>query len=100
MISRTTANECFVYIILPGETEFVTAGKFELTTNRQGNPTGKFVYGRTYLEPDDAKNSIDKIEETIKNRWYDIARKAGVTEKDCERIAIAFAYPGFRLEMT
>jgi serine/threonine-protein kinase HipA len=55
---------------------------------------------RFLLEPDDAKNSIDTIEETIKNRWYDIARKARVTEKDCERIAKAFAYPGFRLEIT
>jgi len=36
MISGTTASECYVYITLPGETEFVTAGKFELTTNRQG----------------------------------------------------------------
>ena len=28
-----------------------------------------------------------------------IARKAGVTEKDCETISGAFAYPGFRLEL-
>ena len=46
MISRTIASECYVYITLPGETEFVTAGKFELTTNRQGYPAGEFVCAR------------------------------------------------------
>ena len=63
---------------LPGETEFVTAGKFLLATDRHGIPTGKFVYGR-------------------RDKWYDIARREGVTERDCEKIASAFAYPGFRL---
>ncbi len=54
---------------------------------------------RFLLEPDAAKNAIDAIEETVKSKWYDIARREGVTEKDCERIASAFAYPGFRLEI-
>lgn len=40
MISRKTANECYVYITLPGETAFVTAGRFELATDRRGIPTG------------------------------------------------------------
>lgn len=44
---RTT--QCYVYITLPGETAAVTAGKFTLTTNRQGQPQGRFVYGRSYL---------------------------------------------------
>ncbi len=70
MISRTTKNECFVYITLPGETEFVTAGKFELTTNRQGNPTGKFVYGRSYLERDDAV-PIDPVSLKLSNKTYE-----------------------------
>lgn len=51
MISKG-AHECFVYIVLPGQTEA---------------------------------------------RWYPVARAAGVSEADCERIAIAFAYPGFHL---
>jgi serine/threonine-protein kinase HipA len=50
MTSKATENECFVYITLPGQTDFVTAGKFVLATNRRGNPTGKFVYGKKYLE--------------------------------------------------
>jgi len=48
--SRDNARECFVYIALPGETEFVTAGKFRQTMDRHGVPMGRFVYGRSYLE--------------------------------------------------
>jgi len=70
MISRTTRNECFVYIALPRETEFVTAGKFELTTSRQGNPTGKFVYGRSYLERDDAV-PIDPLALKLSTKTYE-----------------------------
>ena len=49
MTSEFGATECFVYITLPGETSFITAGKFALTTDRNGIPTGRFVYGRSYL---------------------------------------------------
>lgn len=77
MISRATRNECFVYITLPGEAEFVTAGKFELTTNRQGNPTGKFVYGRSYLERDDAV-PIDPVALKLSNRTYETNLLKGV----------------------
>jgi serine/threonine-protein kinase HipA len=77
MISRATASECFVYITLPGETEFVTAGKFELTTNRQGNPTGKFVYGRSYLERGDAV-AIDPLALKLSNKTYETNLLKGV----------------------
>lgn len=51
---------------------------------------------RFLLEPDAAENEIDTIEEIVKSKWYDTARRAGVTEKDCDKIASAFAYAGFR----
>lgn len=54
MIFRSSAQECFVYVTLPGETNFVTAARFVLTTDRQGIPTGGFVYGRSYLARDNA----------------------------------------------
>ena len=57
----SSAQECYVHIILPGETEFVTAGKFALATNRQGIPTGRFVYGRSYLRRENAV-PIDPLE--------------------------------------
>ena len=77
MISRTTASECFVYITLPGETEFVTAGKFELSTNRQGNPTGKYVYGQSYLKRDDAV-PIDPLALKLGNKTYETNLLKGV----------------------
>jgi len=77
MISRTTASECYVYITLPEETEFVTAGKFELTTDLRGNPTGKFVYGRSYLARDNAV-PIDPIELKLSTKTYETNLLKGV----------------------
>ena len=39
------------------------------------------------------------MEKTVGNRWYEIARREGVSEKDCETIRGAFAYEGFRLPL-
>lgn len=50
MTSKAGATECFVYITLPGETAFVTVGKFVLEPDRSGISVGRFVYGRSYLE--------------------------------------------------
>ena len=106
-------DECYVYIVLPGETEFVTAGKFVLSTDRHGVATGRFIYGRSYrarenavpidplrflLDRAEAESMIDDMERTVLSRWYDIARAEGVSDQDCDRISSAFAYPGFRLE--
>jgi serine/threonine-protein kinase HipA len=77
MISRTTASECYVYITLPGETESITAGKFALTTDRRGNPTGKFVYGRSYLARDNAV-PIDPIELKLSTKIYETNLLKGV----------------------
>lgn len=77
MISRTSVNECFVYITLPGETEFVIAGRFELMANRQGVPTGKFVYGRSYLERGDAV-PIDPLTLKLSNNTYETNLLKGV----------------------
>ena len=59
----TSNPECFVYITLPGQTGFTTAGKFVLETNRQGTPKGRFVYGRSYQVNVDAV-PIDPIDLT------------------------------------
>lgn len=54
-------SECFVYIALPGETDFVTAGRFRLDTDRHGVATGRFVYGKSYLARNNAV-PIDPIQ--------------------------------------
>jgi serine/threonine-protein kinase HipA len=54
---------------------------------------------RFLVNGDEAKATIDAMEQTVKDRWYEIARREGVSEKDCETIRGAFAYEGFRLEL-
>ena len=51
---------------------------------------------RFLLEPGAATATIDAMEAKVRGTWYATARAAGVSERDCERIASAFAYPGFR----
>jgi serine/threonine-protein kinase HipA len=77
MNSRPAENACFVYITLPGTTEFVTAGKFVLTTDRRGNPTGKFVYGKSYLERDHPV-AIDPLGLKLGDRTYETNLLKGV----------------------
>ena len=54
---------------------------------------------RFLLKADETKQLIDEMEQKVTGKWYDIARREGVTEKDCKKIASAFAYSGFRLEI-
>ena len=77
MNSRPSENECFVYIMLPGQTEFVTAGKFALAKDRRGNPNGKFVYGRSYLESDNSV-VIDPLELKLASKTYETSILKGV----------------------
>ena len=70
-------NECYVYIVLPGETEFVTAGKFVLSTDRHGVPTGKFVYGRSYRARENAV-PIDPHELKLSASTFETQRLKGV----------------------
>jgi len=78
MISRPTgANECFVYVTLPGETEAVTAGRYVCETNRQGVATGRFVYGRSYLARADAVE-IDPVELKLGARTYETVLMKGL----------------------
>lgn len=68
---------CFVYIWLPGATEAVTAGKYELTVDRRGTPLGRFVYGKTYLARQDAV-PIDPVELTLGTRLFETTALNGV----------------------
>ncbi|TFH47637.1 MAG: type II toxin-antitoxin system HipA family toxin, partial [Lysobacterales bacterium] len=77
MTSKDNAQECFVYIILPGETDFVTAGRLVLTPDRQGVSTGRFVYGRSYLARDNAV-AIDPLELKLGRSTYRTTALKGV----------------------
>lgn len=70
-------TECFVYITLPGQTESVTAGRFQLAKDRRGNALGRFVYGKSYLSRGDAV-SIDPVELKLSGETYETGRLNGV----------------------
>ena len=70
-------NACYVYIVLPGETEFVTAGKLVLSTDRHGVATGRFVYGRRYLARAKAV-PIDPFELKLRAGTFETRRLRGV----------------------
>lgn len=70
-------DECYVYIVLPGSTEPVIAGRFQLLADRRGDAVGRFVYGRSYLNRPDAVE-IDPLELKLAPRTYETAALNGV----------------------
>jgi serine/threonine-protein kinase HipA len=50
---------------------------------------------RFLLSDDNAKGIIADMRDRVRSTWYEVTRSVGVSEKDCERISGAFAYPGF-----
>ena len=70
-------SECFVYMTLPGLTDLVTAGRFELTQDRRGTAIGRFVYGRSYLARGDAV-AIDPVELKLSGQTYETTRLSGI----------------------
>ncbi|MEZ5551516.1 MAG: HipA domain-containing protein [Pseudomonadales bacterium] len=73
----TSNNECFVYITLPGETSFITAGRFVMDKARGGQPLGKFVYGKNYLASKQAV-PIDPGELKLANTTYETQGQKGL----------------------
>lgn len=55
---------------------------------------------RFLLDAGEARALVDAMEAQVRGSWYAAARAAGVNERDCETIASAFAYPGFRQGQT
>jgi serine/threonine-protein kinase HipA len=51
---------------------------------------------RFLLARDAAGAIMAAIEARVRGSWHATARSAGVSHRDCEKIAPAFAYPGFR----
>lgn len=70
-------SECFVYLMLPGTEEFVTAGRFVLSEDRHGVPLGRFVYGRRYLARADAV-PLDPIDLPLAALTYETPQLKGV----------------------
>jgi len=72
----TSERECYVYIVPPDSTEFVTAGRFNVFLTPDGEPVGQFLYGRRYLERNDAVE-LDPVELRLRRGPYETARMEG-----------------------
>lgn len=72
----TSERECFVYIVPPGATEFITAGRFQVSPTPAGDAVGRFVYGRRYLERNDAVE-LDPVELRLRRGLFETARMGG-----------------------
>lgn len=72
----TSERECYVYIVLPGTTELVTAGRFQVSPTPSGATRGRFVYGRRYLQRADAVE-LDPVELRLGGRAYETGRMQG-----------------------
>jgi len=68
--------ECYVYVVPPGSTEFVTAGRFSQSRDRQDQPVGTFVYGRRYRERPDAVE-LDPVQLRLRQGPFETARLGG-----------------------
>jgi serine/threonine-protein kinase HipA len=53
---------------------------------------------RFLLEPAEASKIITDMESQVRATWFQTAREAAVSPRDCDTIAGAFVYPGFRPE--
>ncbi len=76
-MTSDATNNCYVYITLPNQVESVTAGRFTLSTNRQGIIRGNFVYGKSYLARLDAL-PLDPIELKLTSKVYETIAMNGV----------------------
>lgn len=69
--------EAFVHIALPGTVLPITAGRFMMETDRNGNSVGRFVYGQGYLAHPQAVE-IDPVELKLGPRTFETAALGGV----------------------
>lgn len=51
---------------------------------------------RFLIPTDEATALVARMEATVRDTWFGVSRSAGVSQGDCETIAGAFVYPGFR----
>lgn len=77
MTSKNNPQECFVYIVLPGDTKFVTAGRFQLDKDRTGAPVGRYVYGKSYLARNEAV-PLDPLDLKLTTKTYETRQLKGV----------------------
>lgn len=53
---------------------------------------------RFLLAPAEAAHIVDDMEQIVRSRWCPVARREGVSERDCAAISSSFVYEGFHLD--
>lgn len=53
---------------------------------------------RFLFTQEQAVATINDVEAKVRDEWYRVARRVGLTERDCRAIAGVFCCPGFRIE--
>jgi serine/threonine-protein kinase HipA len=51
---------------------------------------------RFLLTPEEAARIVETMETAVRARWYEVVRREGVSERDCDAISPSFVYDGFR----
>jgi serine/threonine-protein kinase HipA len=54
---------------------------------------------RFLLEKGEAEKIVADMEEKVRGTWYEVGRREGLSEQDCNTISRAFVYAGFRYPM-
>ena len=63
---------------------------------RRANATNLLSQSNRFLlEKARAARLLDDMQKQIKSTWHETARRAGISEPDCEKISSAFVYEGF-----
>lgn len=72
----TSKHECYVYIMLPGTTEFITAARFRVSQTDDQQSMGEFIYGKNYLARQDAV-ALDPVELRLMQARYQTIKMHG-----------------------
>src|SRR3990167_2184236 len=72
----TSKFECYVYIMLPNTTEFITAARFRISKTRDQENMGELIYGKNYLACQNAVE-LDPIELKLSSAQYQTVRMHG-----------------------
>jgi serine/threonine-protein kinase HipA len=73
----------------------MTIGQF----GRYANQSNLLSSARAFrLQEEEASAIVNTMVEIVRNRWYTVFRRAGVSERDCETVSRAFVYDGFFLD--
>jgi serine/threonine-protein kinase HipA len=54
---------------------------------------------RFLVEKAEANAIVDAMESRVRDTWYEVARREGVSERDCNIISRSFAYSGIRYQL-